>query len=92
MTTNTMAETHTGHAEEHHNPGFIKTYLFSTDHKMIARQFLFSALFFLLVGGILAGMVRWQLGFPGQPMPGGSSCRTPWLQVESFCRSSIIPW
>ena len=38
---------------------------------MIARQFLFAALFFLLVGGILAGMVRWQLGFPGQPMPLG---------------------
>jgi cytochrome c oxidase subunit 1 len=72
MSTTTVAETHAGHAEEHHDLGFVKTYLFSTDHKMIARQFLFSALFFLLVGGILAGMVRWQLGFPTQPMPFGN--------------------
>ena len=31
---------HTGHGE-HHELGFIRTYIFSTDHKMIARQFLF---------------------------------------------------
>ena len=71
MSTTTATETHTGHAEGHHDLGFIRTYIFSTDHKMIARQFLFVSLLFLLVGGILATMVRWQLGFPGQPMPLG---------------------
>ena len=64
-------EAHVGHAE-HHELGFIQTYIFSTDHKMIARQFLVAALFFLVVGGLLAVMVRWQLGFPGQPMPLGN--------------------
>ena len=59
-------------AGEHHEEiPFIRKYIFSTDHKVIARQFLFLSLFFLLVGGLLAAMIRWQLGFPGQPMPGG---------------------
>src|SRR5438876_402152 len=35
------------------------------------NQFLFVSLFFLLVGGLLAMQIRWQLGFPGKPMPGG---------------------
>ena len=56
MSTTTATETHTGHAEGHHDLGFIRTYIFSTDHKMIARQFLFVSLLFLLVGGILATM------------------------------------
>ena len=38
---------------------------------MIAKQFMFVSLFFLVIGGLLATMMRWQLGFPNQPMPGG---------------------
>jgi len=51
---------------------FVRKYIFSTDHKVIGCQFMFMSLFFLLVGGALALMIRWQLGFPGQSMPGGS--------------------
>ena len=54
---------------EDHELGFIRTYIFSTDHKMIAKQFLVASLVFLLLGGLLAALVRWQLGFPGQPVP-----------------------
>ena len=32
---------------------------------------MFVSLFFLVIGGLLATMMRWQLGFPNQPMPGG---------------------
>jgi cytochrome c oxidase subunit 1 len=52
-----------GH-HEHAAPGFWRHYIFSTDHKMIAKQFLFSSSFFLLVGGLLALVVRLQLGWP----------------------------
>ena len=54
---------------EHHELGFIRTYIFSTDHKMIAKQFLVASLAFLLLGGLLAAVIRWQLGFPGQAIP-----------------------
>lgn len=53
--------------EEHH--GFIRTYIFSTDHKMIGRQFLFLGLFMLLIGGGLAMLIRWQLAYPEKPLP-----------------------
>ena len=43
-----------GHAtHEHHEMGFLRTYVFSTDHKMIARQFLFMGLFMMVIGGLL---------------------------------------
>ncbi|HAB29382.1 MAG TPA: hypothetical protein DCE19_01570, partial [Gemmatimonadetes bacterium] len=57
MSTTTATEAHTEHAE-HHELSFVRKYIFSTDHKMIARQFLFSALMFLLLGGLLAVMIR----------------------------------
>jgi cytochrome c oxidase subunit 1 len=59
-------------AHAHHDDrSFVQKYIFSTDHKIIGIQFLFLSLLFLLLGGVLAMQIRWQLGFPGQPMPGG---------------------
>jgi len=57
------------HDAHHHDKGFVRTYIFSTDHKMIAKQFMWASLFFLFVGGALAGLIRWQLGFPAEPIP-----------------------
>jgi cytochrome c oxidase subunit 1 len=54
---------------EHHELGFIRTYVFSTDHKMIARQFLFLALFMMAIGGLMAMLVRWQLAWPETAVP-----------------------
>jgi cytochrome c oxidase subunit 1 len=44
-------------------------YVFSTDHKVIAIQFLFSGLIFFVLGGLMAMAIRWQLAWPGRPMP-----------------------
>src|SRR6266576_6579517 len=65
------ATAHAVHAH-HDDRSFVRKYVFSTDHKIIGIQFLFLSLFFLLVGGLLAMQIRWQEGFPGQPMPGGT--------------------
>ncbi len=59
------------HGAPHAPMSFWRKYIFSTDHKIIGIQFLFVSLFFLLVGGLLAMQIRWQLGFPGKPLPGG---------------------
>ena len=64
------ATAHAVHAH-HDDRSFVRKYVFSTDHKIIGIQFLFLSLFSLLVGGILAMQIRWQEGFPGQPMPLG---------------------
>ena len=50
---------------------FVRKYIFSTDHKIIGIQFLIMSLIFLLAGGMLAMVIRWQLGYPKQPMPMG---------------------
>ena len=66
-----MTETaaHAAHAGEHHELGFVRTYIFSTDHKMIGRQFLFLGLFMLIIGGLLAMMMRWELAWPETNIP-----------------------
>src|SRR5688572_19773840 len=57
-----------GHAADHaHDLGFLKKYIFSADHKIIGIQFLFMGLFFMVIGGLLAMLVRWQLAWPSDP-------------------------
>ena len=69
--TTVAATAHAAHAH-HDDRSFIQKYIFSTDHKIIGIQFLFLSLFFLLVGGLLAMQIRWQLAYPGKPMPFGN--------------------
>ena len=52
-----------------HKQSFISKYVFSLDHKTIGLQYFFTSLFFLLFGFILVILVRWQLAYPGQPIP-----------------------
>ncbi|OLD67524.1 MAG: cytochrome c oxidase subunit I, partial [Acidobacteria bacterium 13_1_40CM_2_68_10] len=52
-----------------HELSFIRKYIFSMDHKIIGIQFLFMSLLFMIVGGFLAMIVRWQLGFPDREIP-----------------------
>ncbi len=51
--------------------GFWRKYIFSTDHKIIGLQYGFTALLFLLFGFSLMMVMRWQLAYPEQPLPGG---------------------
>src|SRR2546426_1795042 len=67
--TSATTHAHVQHAG-HHELGFVRTYIFSTDHKMIARQFLFLGLFMMIIGGLLALVVRWQLAWPETAIPG----------------------
>ena len=58
--------------------GFMRRYIFSTDHKIIGLQFLFSSFLWLAVGGLLALAIRWQLAWPWSDMPMFGS----WLFAE----------
>lgn len=62
-------QAHTGDSHEHdhhehHHENFWTKYLFSTDHKMIAKQFLVTGMAWAFVGGLLSVIFRLQLGFP----------------------------
>ncbi len=47
---------------------FWRKYIFSLDHKVIGKQYMFYALFMLVIGGLLATLVRYQLAWPGRPL------------------------
>jgi cytochrome c oxidase subunit 1 len=60
------------HAEAHdHHPelGWWRTYVFSVDHKVIGIQYAITGLLFLLFGFCLMMVMRWQMAFPGKPIP-----------------------
>jgi cytochrome c oxidase subunit 1 len=57
-----------GHAEAHHE-SFWRRYVFSQDHKVIGIQYGLTSLFFLLTGFSLMLLMRWQMAFPGEPIP-----------------------
>src|SRR5438270_11468799 len=60
---------HEAQAHEHPELGFLRKYIFSTDHKIIGIQFLFSSIIFLFIGGALAMLVRTQLAWPHNEIP-----------------------
>jgi cytochrome c oxidase subunit I len=64
-----MSDSHAAAGHHHHEPGFLRRYIFSDDHKVIGIQFLFTGLLMLLLGGFLAMMVRIQLGWPQGEIP-----------------------
>ncbi|WHZ09407.1 MAG: Alternative cytochrome c oxidase polypeptide CoxN [Cytophagales bacterium] len=72
---------HNDHGHEHHG-NFWTNYIFSEDHKVIAKQFLITGMAWALIGGTFSVLFRLQLGFPDanlswlKPLLGG------WITAE----------
>ena len=66
--------------------GWLRRCVFATDHKIIGIQFLFMGLAFFIAGGLLAIVMRWQLGWPGSSVPilGGLSAACDDAQVRDL--------
>ena len=62
----------TTHDEHEGHPGHtgIRSWIFSTDHKVIALQYMFTGMAMALIGGVFAYVFRTQLAFPGMSVPG----------------------
>jgi cytochrome c oxidase subunit I len=56
--------------QDHAAPGFFMRYCWSTDHKIIAMQYLFTGMAMAAIGGFLAYVFRMQQGFPNHNVPG----------------------
>jgi cytochrome c oxidase subunit I len=63
-----MASDAAGH--DHHHMSFFEKYVFSTDHKIIGMQYMFTGLFMGLIGAFMVYVFRMQLAFPGQEVFG----------------------
>ena len=57
-------------AHAHRSDRFIWKYVFSTDHKVIGKQYMFTGMAMALLGGFLAYVIRMNLNSPGEPVPG----------------------
>jgi cytochrome c oxidase subunit 1 len=55
--------------EHHHHETFITKYVFSQDHKMIAKQFLITGIIWAIIGGLFSVLFRLQLGYPESTFP-----------------------
>jgi cytochrome c oxidase subunit 1 len=60
-----------GHAHDAHHAdvGWVRKYLFSTDHKIIAMQYMFTGMALALFGGFFAYVFRMQQAYPGASVP-----------------------
>lgn len=58
-----------GNGHHHHKETFITKYVFSQDHKTIAKQFLITGMIWAIIGGLFSVLFRLQLGYPDQTFP-----------------------
>lgn len=62
--------THEVHGHDHHHEeSFLTKYIFSTDHKMIGKQFLITGIIWAIIGGLFSVLFRLQLGYPDSTFP-----------------------
>jgi len=76
-----------GHDDHHHETDkyqttFIEKYLFSMDHKVIAKQFLITGIFWAFIGGAMSVIFRLQLGFPADDFSWLQPLLGKWIQVD----------
>ena len=76
-----------GNHSHDHQLGFWQKYIFSQDHKVIGVQYGFTSLLFLLFGFTLMMIMRWQLAYPGQPIPIIGS----WLGEDRAPQGIMLP-
>ncbi len=76
-----------GNHSHGHELGFWRKYIFSQDHKVIGIQYGFTSLLFLLFGFTLMMVMRWQLAYPGQPIPIIGS----WLGEDRAPQGIMLP-
>lgn len=75
------------HFHEHHHgdkyqSNFITKYIFSQDHKMIAKQFLITGMFWAFIGGMMSLIFRLQLGFPEESLTWLKPLLGKWIEVN----------
>lgn len=71
---------HDGHEHHEHHDNFWTKYIFSQDHKMIAKQFLITGIVMGFLGGLMSVIFRLQLAFPDTPFPFMESFLGKWAK------------
>jgi len=75
------------HFHEHHHgdkyqTNFLFHYVFSMDHKIIARQFLITGIIWAIIGAAMSVVFRLQLGFPEESLTWIKPFLGKWIVVD----------
>jgi len=71
---------HDDHGHHEHHDTFLTKYVFSQDHKMIAKQFLITGMVWAVLGGLMSVLFRLQLGYPDSSFPWLESLLGKWAK------------
>jgi cytochrome c oxidase subunit I len=82
---------HDHHHGDKYQSTFINKYIFSMDHKMIAKQFLITGMFWAFVGGLMSIVFRLQLGFPEESLSWLKPVLGKWIVVSESGFGSLAP-
>ena len=69
MTDHAHADAHGADHHGHAEPNWFLKYFWSTDHKIIAMQYMFTGMLMALIGGFMAYVFRMQIAYPGMNVP-----------------------
>ena len=84
------------HFHEHHHgdkyqSNFIGHYIFSMDHKIIARQFLITGMIWGIIGAAMSVVFRLQLGFPEESLAWIKPFLGKWIVVDEAGIGTLSP-
>lgn len=78
---------HDDHHDDHHGDKYqsswLTHYIFSMDHKMIARQFLITGMFWAVIGALMSLVFRLQLGYPEESLAWLKPVLGKWITVDA---------
>jgi len=73
---------HDHHHGDKYQSNFITHYIFSQDHKIIARQFLITGIFWAIIGAAMSVVFRLQLGFPEESLAWLKPVLGKWIVIN----------
>ena len=82
---------HDHHDEDKYQSSFITKYVFSMDHKVIAKQFLITGMFWAVVGAAMSLIFRLQLGFPAEDISFLEPFLGKWITVSAEGTGKLSP-
>ncbi len=82
---------HQHHDGDKYQTSFLTKYIFSMDHKIIARQFLLTGIFWAIIGSLMSIVFRLQLGFPEADMVWLKPFLGKWIVVNDAGIGTLAP-
>ena len=82
---------HDHHHGDKYQSNFITHYIFSQDHKIIAKQFLITGIFWAIIGAGMSIIFRLQLGFPEESLAWLKPLLGKWITVNEAGIGTLDP-